>query len=192
LNLSKDNGQDPPNKPTVDQIIEQVHHLYIETEADPDNKGAIALNWFRGLPKELWLLGAAVYGIAKERPVTEQNVNIHGDVANLNLGQQFGDVIATVTKLAADGGKRKEVAEALQAIAEGVKSSSLGDGNKAELLEGLKDLGDSAAAENPKKFSVVAALKYLPTALAAVGDLDKLWAAHGPVIVEYFHHLIGA
>jgi hypothetical protein len=190
--LSNDNGQDQPNEPTLDEIVEQVRHLYIAIEADPGNKGTIALNWFRGLPKDLWVLGAAVYGIAKERSVTEQNVNIHGDVANLNLGKQYGDVTATVTKLAANGGKRKEVAEALQAIAEGVRSSSLGDGNKAELLEGIKELGEFAGAEKPKKFSVIAALKYLPTALSAAGDLEKLWTAHGPVIVEYFHHLIGA
>lgn len=190
--MSNDSGQNPPAETTVDQVIEQVHQLYINIEANPGNKGAIALDWFRGLPKDLRLLGAAVYGIAKERSVTEQNVNIHGDVANINLGKQYGDVTATITKLSTDGGKKKQVADALQAIAEGVKSSSLADKNKAELLEGITELGELAATEKPKKFSVVAALKYLPAALSAAGGLEKLWAAHGPVIVEYFHHLIGS
>lgn len=124
--------------------------------------------------------------------MTEQNVNIHGDVANLNLGKQYGDVTATIKKLATDGGKKKEVADALHAIAEGVNSSSLNDNSKAELLEGITELGELAAAEKPKKFSVVAALKYLPAALSTADELQKLWTAHGPVIVEYFHHLIGS
>lgn len=170
---------------------EAVHTLHLAIEACPERKGAIALEWFSGLPKSLRVLGSSVYAISKERGVTEQTFNISGQVGNLNLGQQYGAITNTVTSLANGDAPQKAFAEALQKLAEGVKeNTSLRNEEKASVLEGLNDLGEQASQEQPKRFTVAALLKSLPFAFTAATDLTKLWSEHGQVLVEYFHHLI--
>jgi hypothetical protein len=177
---------------TVEDIQANVYELFVKIEENPDRKGQITLEWLQSIPPEMRLLRFSVYGIAKERQMSEiNNFNISGQVGNLNLGEQYGAVTNTLTQLAGNGEKQKEVASALRALVEGVRSSSsLTDPEKADLLEGLNALGEQAKEEKPKRFTVAALLKSLPEALKVTSALSELWAAHGPTVITYFHHLL--
>jgi hypothetical protein len=173
-----------------DEITASLHELFVLTEQHPDQKGALVLDWFKALPPELFQIGFIIYGLCKERPMTGPTFNITGNVANFNLGQQYGAVTATVNSLAGQGAEKAKLGDALAALAMGVNESELEDGQKAELLEGLNTLGEQATAEAPKRFTISAILKTLPSALAASSELAKLWAAHGDAVVQFFHHLL--
>jgi len=190
LNLLNDANRTSSYK-SVDEIRSDVFDLYLRVEACPDKKGEIVLDWLKSLSKEDRVLGTAIYGMTKGRSMHETNINISGQVGNLNLGQQYGAVTSNLTNLSTAGGDKEKVATALRALVDGVKNSpELDDENKSELLEGLDDLGRQADAAKPKKFTVKALLKSLPETLKVTADLDKLWMEHGHTLIQYFHHLM--
>lgn len=171
----------------MQDVIDDVYDLYVRMETEPERKGDIALAWLKDLPAEHRVLGVAIYGIAKERSVTQTNINISGQVGNFNLGQQYGAVTSTLTSLASAGEAKKSVADSLQALADGVNASpSISEADKVDLLEGINALGEQAKEAKPKKFTVSALLKSLPDALKATADLGDLWSAHGQTVVDFF------
>lgn len=118
-------------------------------------------------------------------------INISGgNIANLNLGSQLGNINAALQTIASsDNAESQKVAEALKELTEAtVASAQLSDVNKREIVEALTDLSRQAAMPTSERSTgtLKALFTWLPTALQVAADATAVWDKWGEQIKTFF------
>ena len=113
----------------------------------------------------------------------------NSSIANLNLGTQVGTINAVVQAMQGEGDAQRQVARALEELAQAVLSSqtTLPESEKLEVLDSLTTIAEQAAKkpEERSKGTLKAIFGYLPTAISAASNLASLWDKVGPTIKGY-------
>lgn len=108
-------------------------------------------------------------------------------IAALNLGMVVGDITASISVLR--GPDQRELAEALQRLAEAVGGSKvLPDPEKAKLLEHVGEVAEQATepVERRRPAVIRTVLGSLGAALRTAADVAAVWEAVRPLIERYF------
>ncbi len=155
---------------------------------NPRDKNKLLLEWASEKPEDLdfrFLL----FAIATER--REMSINItNSNVANLNLGEQIGQIESVVQAIAAKNtNEDQKFAEAVRSLTEAIKKDTqLGDPEKKEAAQVLTEIAEQAQAPPEQRSSgkLKALLAGFPTMISVAANLVELWGSFGPVIRGYF------
>jgi hypothetical protein len=174
--------------PQDGDLKKELQELARKIYDNPRDKNKLLLDWASKRPEDMEFR-FLLFAIALER--NEMSINItNSNVANLNLGEQIGHIESVVQTIASKGGEEdKKLAEALHALAEGVKDESqLSESDKKEAAQVLAEIAEQAEAQPEKRSSgkLKALLAGFPVMIAAAAHLTKLWEAWGPAIKAYF------
>ena len=127
------------------------------------------------------------------RQTQRSNIHLHienSSVANLNLGSQVGTINAALESISAQqGASPQDLALALKQLTEAtVAHAALPPGEKQEIVQALSTLAEQATKkpEERSQGTLRAIISWIPTSIAAAGDLTTLWDKYGPAIRAYF------
>lgn len=122
-----------------------------------------------------------------EEQATVVNLNIqNSNIANLNLGSQVGTINAALEAISSGGSK--EFAQALKEFTEAVVAQQgFDDANKREVVEALTAVAEQAPKKREERSTgtLKAIMGYIPTAISSAAQLTELWGKVGPTIKGY-------
>lgn len=133
----------------------------------------------------------AVFG-ERSRMSDEKHIttNIYGgNFANVNFGNQLGEINASIQTLSNGGGAQSTLSQALRALTDGVEKSDLDNNQKKKLFDALALVSGEAAKPAPERQDgiVQIVLESMPKMLSAASSLTSLWNTFGKTVTDYFY-----